>query len=528
MADAPFTVRDALIACGVPDAPAFNGLTPPSRISGAIFNDEFISVIDVSFEEVDVTLKAYFQLTLAQGQIRLDPLVKKRIKAFIQWVRDMIRTSQDPAITPFPVADTATLIRRHATHKLFSDRASSVKAPDSFTAQTKWTDWYPTFRNYLRELPGRNGVPLSYIVRGNVIPDRTPHNDFIEEYVRAAPLLGEAYTMDNARVATLIRGLIVGNETAETKVQSNPDQQNGRAIVFSLNELYAGSGLYAIDLIKAEKIVRDSFYGGEKRPHMWWDKYESELIWAYATIDMDAGRAVYNDDHKIRRLLRSVRANFLEPTLANIRSFANRRPPEITFNQAMTDCRLAVYEKYPPADNPMLARTRRHVNEVGRGRGRGNGSGRGRFTGRGGHGRGGRGYNGGHIRKTRQDSKIITLTDGSRIEYHPSFRFTDEQMRLFTNEQKDQLRNERREYRQRQTHNNDQRTIQQLQSEIDQRTIQELRSEIESLRGREGVPNHVDAQSSNGNATQISQVTTGTRASTMMGGRSSRSRGGRS
>ena len=508
------------MACGIPLVPAFNGLTPPQRISAAIFNDEFVSVIDVTFEEVDATLKTYSQLTLAQGQIRLDPLIKKRIKAFIQWMRDRIRMTEDPAASVFPVTDTAILIRRHATHKLFVERASKVKEPETFTSLTKWTDWYPTFRNYLREIPGRNGVPLAYIIRGNIPPDRTPHNDFIEEYVRTAPLHGEAYTMDNSRVATIIRGLIVGNETAETKVQSNADQQNGRAIVLSLNELYAGSGLYAIDLVRAEKIVRDSFYAGEKRPHMWWDRYESDLVWAYATIDLDAGRQVYNDDHKIRRMLKSIRADFLESTLANIRSSANRRPPAIDFSQAMTDCRLAVYEKFPPTDNPAIAKTRRHVNEVGQGRGRGRGGGRGRFGGR---GRGGRGYRGGYIRKSRQDSKIITLTDGSKIEYHPSFRFTDDQMHLFSNEQKEQLRNDRREYRQRQdrdNRDNDQRTIQELQSQIDQRTIKELRSEIESLRGSTNgdIPEQVDAKST----AQISQVTTGSRGTTMMGGRRSR------
>ena len=504
------TVQDAMFACGVPLAPAFDGMNPVERISEALFNNEFDAAVDVSFDELDTTLKTYANLAQNQGRIRIDPIVKKRIRAFIQWVRDFIRTFRDPASEAFPVADTVTLIKRHATHKLFVDRASSAKEPEAFSNQTKWTDWYPTFINYLRELPGRNGVPLSYVLRDHVQPDRIPRLDFIDEYVHNAPLHDEAFTIDNKRVATLIRGFIVGNETAETKVQSNPDQHDGRAIVQSLIEMYAGSGLYAKDLVRAEKIVADSFYAGEKKPHMWWDKFESDLMWAYTTIDREANRIVYDDNQKIRKLLKNVRADFLGTTLATIRSGANRQPPTINFLQAMTDCRLTVYKKFPPTENPALTRTRRHVNEVGRGRGTG---GRGRHYGRGGGGRGGRGGRGNYIRKTRNDSKIITLKDGSRIEYHPSFRFTNEQLRLFTNEQRDELTRQRTEWRNRNQGNRDD----------DQRTIKELRSELNSIREsiRRDVPDQVDTSGTNASATQVSQVTTGTRTSTMMRGRNS-------
>ena len=66
----------------------------------------------------------------------------------------------------------------------------------------------------------------------------------------------------------------------------------------------------------------------------------------------------------------------------------------------------------------MGAVSRRHVNGVSTaacGRGRG-GYGRGV---RGRRGRGGRG----NSRLTRSDSKMITLTDGTQLEYHASFNF---------------------------------------------------------------------------------------------------------
>jgi hypothetical protein len=78
-----------------------------------------------------------------------------------------------------------------------------------------------------------------------------------------------------------------------------------------------------------------------------------------------------------------------------------------------------VNQKHPPQVGAAQNRTRRNVNEVTSNSGRG---GRGR-TGsnrnsqRGGRGRGGRGG------RTRSDSRMITLTDGTQIEYHASFNF---------------------------------------------------------------------------------------------------------
>ena len=39
--------------------------------------------------------------------------------------------------------------------------------PEKFEKETKWNDWAPTFLNYLRSIPGRDGVPLKYICRAH-------------------------------------------------------------------------------------------------------------------------------------------------------------------------------------------------------------------------------------------------------------------------------------------------------------------------------------------------------------------------
>ena len=58
----------------------------------------------------------------------------------------------------------------------------------------KWIDWYPTLIDFLREIPGRSGVPFSYLCRPTKVQAKSVYNDFIDEYVDKAPIVGQAFT----------------------------------------------------------------------------------------------------------------------------------------------------------------------------------------------------------------------------------------------------------------------------------------------------------------------------------------------
>ena len=70
----------------------------------------------------------------------------------------------------------------------------------------------------------------------------------------------------------------------------------------------------------------------------------------------------------------------------------------------------------------------------------------------GGHGKGGRGNErrGGNGRRNHPDQETIVLMNNKQIKYHPSYRFTWEEMNQMTQGQKDRLSRERAEYRRRQ------------------------------------------------------------------------------
>ncbi|CAJ1941173.1 unnamed protein product [Cylindrotheca closterium] len=165
-----FTVHDTMVICGINNATLFQGRTQAERIAYEIFSADFSTTMDISIDELNDELKTLAGMTAAQGQIRLMPGIKKNIRAFIQWCRDEFCMGRDPATVPFPVIDASQLLRRMKTHEQYvygSKLMSQQALPQDFTNDVQWDDWHPTFVNYLRTIPGRDGVPLQYVVRTN-------------------------------------------------------------------------------------------------------------------------------------------------------------------------------------------------------------------------------------------------------------------------------------------------------------------------------------------------------------------------
>ena len=84
MAAVTFTIRNALIACGVDDVALYDGVTAAAWLANNIFDNDFNACMDKTYEDLDDNLKAYSTMDVANGQIRLNPGTKKLINAFIQ------------------------------------------------------------------------------------------------------------------------------------------------------------------------------------------------------------------------------------------------------------------------------------------------------------------------------------------------------------------------------------------------------------------------------------------------------------
>ena len=126
----------------------------------------------------------------------------------------------------------------------------------------------------------------------------------------------------------------------------------------------------------------------------------------------------------------------------------NRSPPNITFAEALRNFRNEVNRKFPPQVGNNTSRViRRQIWQTNTRHNAQRGRGNGRFP------RGGRGrtkyhntnrFRGRFVpihggRQTRNDSRMVKLTDGTTIEVHPSFSFPQDVWQVMPKEHKEYI-----------------------------------------------------------------------------------------
>ena len=365
----PLTVYDAMVVCGVNDVTQFHGQTAAVRIAQDIFGDSFNAVMELNYEELEADFKSYSTLTVADGQIRVNPRTKRLIRAFMQFIRNQIRTSVDPSTVPFVAANAIQLLHDEKTHKAFVDKSPKMietTKPIRFTEKLRWDDWVPTFINFLRSIPGRQGVPLCYVIRNHVAPMIDPTADLLQDYINRAPMTGSAFQADALDVHVYIVNFTAGNVTAETKILPNANDKNGRIDFINLVNHYEGVGVNSINIVQADITLSTLYYSGEKKPHMWWEEFETRLTKAFLAYDKKEGRVVYSNEMKLRCLLGKIDADFLQIHKSSVSLEMAKVPLTMTYELALKTFRDEVTRKFPPEVGSGPNRVRR-VQETGRG-----------------------------------------------------------------------------------------------------------------------------------------------------------------
>ena len=140
---------------------------------------------------------------------------------------------------------------------------------------------------------------MSYIIRRAATPPAAPIvGPVLESYVEHAPLFGDAYDADTQSVHTLILTFLTSYPEMESIVRT-ATENDGREAYLALAARFEGVGALSIELMDAEKTVKDLYYSGEKPPTMFWDKFEKELKYAYAMVDKRVQRVVYDNATKL-------------------------------------------------------------------------------------------------------------------------------------------------------------------------------------------------------------------------------------
>lgn len=427
----PFTILDAIIECGIPQVPVFNGLTPAQRVAEEIFNNDFNMCIEKSDKDLKDDFETFSNLPANAGRLRFQPSQKRALNALVQWTKEKFIMGQDPSAELFPAAQATMYITRQKEMSRFADSASTnadLAKPESFTTKVKWSDWMPTFKNFLRNCASTRGIPLSYVIRDNTTAaDAYDDNiDLFDNFIQMAPLEGRDFDLDSAQVHTLIQRFITGNDMAESKIQSHANQGNGREDFLALREYYEGVGFHAKEITKAEQVLKSFYYNGERRDRgMTWDKFEKDLNHAFAVVDRHEGREVYSDARKLRLLLDKVRGcDFLRDTISTINVSLAAVPMTMTYSQALASFRNVVNAKFPQGSN---TNNYRRVQQLQR---KQNGKRKGSYS-----------KNSNH-----RDAKRIKMKDGSTRMIHASMMLTAADWKNLPDDVASRIKQERNEY----------------------------------------------------------------------------------
>ncbi|CAJ1948024.1 unnamed protein product [Cylindrotheca closterium] len=242
-----FTIYDAMILCQIPDTGNFQGQTDAQRMAEELFDNDFGTAMTKSIKQVNMDLATLASLTAVQGRI-----------AFVQWVRDEIRMGRNPAQHPFPAGDTSTLLQRLNFHQKYVKDSKTLidnTVPPKWSKEQQWKQWVKLLRDHLRAYIGVNGIPLVYVVRENAAQDPTPQDDFLDEYINMALLVGTAFIVDNKQVLALLNKFIMGCSEAEMVIQALNTTTDGRAAFFALKAFYEGEGIFAHDVMETRRLV---------------------------------------------------------------------------------------------------------------------------------------------------------------------------------------------------------------------------------------------------------------------------------
>jgi len=128
----------------------------------------------------------------------------------IKQVCRLIRKSRNNA-TAFTAAtayEQSQLMVRLQEDESTTDKEVVAKLPDKFKQPNQWKVFAELIETYLSQLRGGGRIPLSYVIQKQAVPIlNTIYATDEEQIVAIAPLMGDQYNKDNAKVYGILKQL---------------------------------------------------------------------------------------------------------------------------------------------------------------------------------------------------------------------------------------------------------------------------------------------------------------------------------
>ena len=208
--------------------------------------------------------------TVANRRVVLGLGRTKKRTGVMHWVQDCFRANDVPNHNNFDEAAlcqalSLAQVRKSDDIELVTTNSKAADPAGKFKDERKWPNWEKLFTNYRSVIPGVNGIPLWYVVRGVDEPDDDPdYPTFNERIIGRAPLAGQYFVAKARRAHQLLIGFLLGENT-ETWIRSIARFQDaGRRDMTALRCHYAGEGHSTRRIADAKKIQKTLHYKSER------------------------------------------------------------------------------------------------------------------------------------------------------------------------------------------------------------------------------------------------------------------------
>lgn len=234
----------------------------------------FDDLVPMNEKDIRDMAESFGRRTIADGRFIFGTRRIKYLVGLVHWVHDFTRVNGVPSLEEFGEAGAVAFRTQLnvAAHRAEcrkkereqADTVSKAADPGKFKDEKKWSEWEPSFVNYLSTIQGVNGVPLSYIVREMEESDVDGMFDtFNERSIACSKLTGVVFQTDARKVHQLLKSFLQA-ETAEQWIKPLDRKQNGRADMIALRNHYSGEGNTSRRIATAEKLRETLHYKNER------------------------------------------------------------------------------------------------------------------------------------------------------------------------------------------------------------------------------------------------------------------------
>ena len=311
----------------------FMGFQPAAARNAIIadfLSDGLESLYDMTDEDVSEACTSYAKRSDPPFPVMLSPILKKRLKSLVLWVKDRRRVGQQiafPAATTRPqliegLADSLHRQNRRAEQKKVGESFHDATFNNKLKSQSQWEKFNQELQATLSMIVGVNGVPLTYVIRDNDEPmfdETVPYDDAV---IEAIALEGENYRIDAQTVHQIILSNVSEDSDAYTYIKTLLRYRNGRRDILALRQRYSNAATKQA-IINAAKGSLDTLRYKNERSFPF-EKFSARLQKAYDELS-ENGRPVNNGDI-VDALWDRIQTNDLQVYTASLKVDYQRNP----------------------------------------------------------------------------------------------------------------------------------------------------------------------------------------------------------